>query len=149
MIRTPQIARIIDPPDVCNIYIFCSLHPMQHSFVSWIIFKVAAVSNQERQNNKFIRCTNTSQTGNWHNFRNAEYNREVSRKRSHRPQSRRKTLTWRHRPPGCARLPSPTYMSKVEILLGTFCGDDCRFIVVVRRVLDFNSHSCTHWSFYR
>ncbi|CAM9363404.1 unnamed protein product [Pylaiella littoralis] len=38
--------------------------------------KMAAVANHERQHSKFNALTNTSQHGNWLNFRNAEYNRE-------------------------------------------------------------------------
>ena len=40
--------------------------------------KIAAVANHERQCSKFNGHANTSQRGNWQNFRNAEYNREVN-----------------------------------------------------------------------
>lgn len=39
--------------------------------------QIAAVANQERQQSKFNGHANTSQYGNWQNFRNAEYDREV------------------------------------------------------------------------
>lgn len=42
------------------------------------LLQIAAVANQERQHSKFNGHPNTSQHGNWQNFRNAEYNREVS-----------------------------------------------------------------------
>eukprot|EP00752_Nemacystus_decipiens_P009587 g8565.t2 len=38
--------------------------------------KIAAVANQERQHSKLNEHANTSQHGNWHNFRNAEYDHE-------------------------------------------------------------------------
>ncbi|CAM9229407.1 unnamed protein product [Laminaria digitata] len=38
--------------------------------------KMAAVANHERQHSQFSERVDTSQHGNWHNFRNAEYKRE-------------------------------------------------------------------------
>lgn len=36
------------------------------------------MANHERQHSKFTACVNTSQQGNWQNFRNAQFKREVT-----------------------------------------------------------------------
>ncbi|CAM9638733.1 unnamed protein product, partial [Sphacelaria rigidula] len=38
---------------------------------------IAATSNRERQHSKVITGVNSTQCGNWYNFRNAEFNRET------------------------------------------------------------------------